>query len=58
MPLPNDICRCINDECELRENCQRWIERDPKDWNTPVGLFFPAWGVCEFQIEKEGHGHE
>ena len=24
MSLPNDVCRCVNDTCPLRERCLRW----------------------------------
>ena len=24
MSLPNDVCRCVNDTCLIRERCLRW----------------------------------
>ena len=28
MNLPADIARCHDDQCEERESCRRWTERD------------------------------
>jgi len=27
MTLANDICRCLDASCHLRETCARWVER-------------------------------
>jgi hypothetical protein len=28
MTLADDISRCLDDSCHLRETCARWVERD------------------------------
>lgn len=28
MSLADDICRCLDASCHLRETCARWVERD------------------------------
>lgn len=27
MKLPNDITRCANADCPLKENCLRWLDK-------------------------------
>ena len=36
MTLPNDITRCNDASCRLREPCARWVDRDPDrlEWQT------------------------
>lgn len=28
IPLPDDICRCRDDDCSQSRQCVRWIQRD------------------------------
>lgn len=28
MTLADDICRCLDASCHIRETCARWVERD------------------------------
>jgi hypothetical protein len=41
MSLPNDVCRCVNDTCPLRERCLRWQafldDRERKEEGAYVG---------------------
>ena len=47
MILPNDVCRCVNDTCPLRERCLRWQafiadqERPARGVEVSYGLFKP-----------------
>ncbi|GIM62134.1 hypothetical protein CAPN008_21840 [Capnocytophaga canis] len=49
MRLANDISRCINKDCPLKENCLRWLDKG-KDlvWYAD---FKPENGKCENQIK-------
>jgi len=41
MILPNDVCRCVNDTCPLRERCLRWqafiADRERKEEGAYIG---------------------
>ncbi len=50
--LPNDISRCGNDKCELRKQCQRWLQRyTGNEWQT-FTIFKPKNNKCENQIKQ------
>jgi len=33
--LPNDYCRCVNPDCDKKESCLRYIERNNRSFRTP-----------------------
>ena len=49
--LPYDYTRCLNDQCELRKNCLRWLDR------PLVVLSYAKFqvidGRCDFQITPD-----
>lgn len=54
--LNDDITRCVNHECPLRESCKRWLDNPPSDGTKYfyVSKFEPNEdGKCDYQIEKE-----
>ncbi|AFR36268.1 hypothetical protein [Riemerella anatipestifer] len=51
MKLPNDISRCANNNCLLKEQCLRWL--DTGDRFGPLSLFKPKNGKCENLIHKQ-----
>jgi hypothetical protein len=34
MSLPNDIARCHDEQCQVRERCERWVYRETGDPRT------------------------
>ncbi|MBO4234068.1 hypothetical protein FO675_07100 [Riemerella anatipestifer] len=46
--LPNDISRCANKECPLKEQCLRWL--DNGNGIVPLSLFKPKNGKCKHLI--------
>jgi hypothetical protein len=61
--LPDDYSRCWDDECPMREQCARWIQRyngrhnyAPKNYTLATkkvknGKAFNDYSYCPFQIE-------
>ena len=57
MNLPYDISRCSNENCEIKETCERYmqIERDKKDKNAiwdAYAIFELNNNKCENKIEE------
>lgn len=49
--LPNDISRCINKDCPLKDNCLRWLDKGKGlVWFSE---FKPENGICEHQIKPQ-----
>jgi len=57
MQLANDISRCTNDSCPLRNDCERWKQRDSGRVKTlywhkyhwsQLSIFI---AVCDYQIK-------
>lgn len=59
MRLPHDICRCRDADCPERHDCERWLQREPKDLPTWARLTFAdslrAGDVCHMKIETKEH---
>lgn len=52
--LHNDISRCCNDECPLRETCLRWLDlQHGNEKYLSMAIFQPVDGKCEHKIESE-----
>ena len=59
MSLPNDVCRCVNDTCPLRERCLRWQafidDRERKEEGAYISYarfeFWTYHGECERKHE-------
>jgi hypothetical protein len=55
--LLNDICRCRDDSCPLREKCLRWLDRDAKpedgSWIPYAGSLRES-GRCWRKIGLDG----
>jgi len=51
MSLSNDICRCLDSTCPLRNECLRWLERDTGDERTPrAATMWDAMGLVCWQF--------
>jgi hypothetical protein len=50
--LPNDICRCIGDGCDIRESCHRYrqIELDQKLAETGIA----GWISLQVTMRTDG----
>jgi hypothetical protein len=44
--LANDVCRCHNEDCVLKNSCARYKERCKGSVNTPHTTFEPPGALC------------
>ncbi len=49
--LPIDYSRCVNDKCDLRHNCMRFLTDTPKGKYVSMIMGKPENGECESQIK-------
>ncbi len=57
--LPNDISRCTNDSCPLRNDCERYLQRDTGITKHPFAPY-SIWNEqaeyideCDMQIKPK-----
>lgn len=53
-PLSSDVCRCLGDNCPVRQNCLRWLGRNDQ---LPMLTFIATGefinGVCSYWLKEE-----
>ena len=49
--LPDGEVCCNNKQCKLKDNCQRWLQRQGA---KKYAFIIPGRYSCEWQIKKEG----
>lgn len=55
--LPNDYSRCINDTCELRNNCLRYTDKGTTKYMT-LTMFEVKNGKCNNFIKYDNNKHK
>lgn len=53
--IPNDVSRCVNNECKLKNDCKRWLQYQidiefKRDIVFSAVKFSPHNGICNFKI--------
>lgn len=61
--MPNDYCRCTNNECPIKNECKRWLQtqidkQNPDENNVSVYAEFcqPISTDTNFDYKKNGCG--
>lgn len=55
MSLPHDVCRCVADNCPLKETCARWLEKGSGGYWTPFADLSPYMedGECARRVPAD-----
>ena len=53
--IPNDVSRCVNNECKLKNDCKRWLQYQidiefKRDVVFSAARFISVNGTCHFKL--------